>query len=58
MNRLHTIDEAREALGGISRSVIYSLINSGELASINIGRRRFVPDSAIADFIASKVDAA
>ena len=40
-------------LGGISRAAIYDLLNSGELPSVGIGRRRFVPAAAIAAFIAT-----
>jgi excisionase family DNA binding protein len=37
---LHGIEEARFVLGGISRATIYELLNSGELPSVVIGRRR------------------
>lgn len=50
---LYSIEEARSLLGGISRITIYALLNSGELASVIIGRRRFVPAGAITAFIAS-----
>lgn len=49
-----TIAEARAALGGISNVTIYSLINSGELRTFTIGRRRFVSREAIADFIRAR----
>jgi excisionase family DNA binding protein len=50
---LHSIEEARFVLGGISRATIYDLLNSGELPSVMTGRRRFVPAAAIAAFIAT-----
>jgi hypothetical protein len=49
---LYSIEEARSLLGGIGREQIYGLLNSGELSSVTIGRRRFVPAGAIASFIA------
>lgn len=50
---LYSIEEARSLLGGISRMTIYELLNGGELASLVIGRRRFIPAGAIATFIAT-----
>lgn len=50
---LYSIEDARYLLGGISRATIYDLLNSGELTSVVIGRRRFVPAAAIASFIAT-----
>lgn len=35
----------------VSRGTLYKLLNSGELASIHIGRARRVPESAINAFI-------
>jgi len=49
---LYSIEEARFLLGGIGREQIYGLLNSGELASVTIGRRRFIPAGAITAFIA------
>jgi hypothetical protein len=49
---LYSITEARERLGGISRNSIYALLNSGELASVVLGCRRFITAAAIADLIA------
>lgn len=50
---LYTILEAMELLGGISRNTIYNLMRDGRLASVPIGRRRFIPAVAIEDFIAT-----
>jgi excisionase family DNA binding protein len=47
--------EAAEAFG-ISRSMIYQLIGSGQLPSIRIGGRRLVPVSALRDFVANQCD--
>jgi len=52
---LYSIEEARSLLGGIGREQIYGLLNSGELASVTIGRRRFIPAGAIAAFIAVSI---
>ena len=48
---LYSVSEARELLGGISRNTIYALLNSGELASVVIGCRRFVSQEAISALI-------
>ena len=50
---LYSIEDARFMLGGIFRATIYDLLNNGELSSVMIGRRRFVPAAAIAAFIAT-----
>ena len=50
-DRLYSIPEACEALGGIGRSMVYDLIARGELSSIRVGRRRLVSSSAIRDYI-------
>jgi excisionase family DNA binding protein len=48
---LHSIQEARKLLGGISRNTIYQLLRSGELASVVIGCRRFISTAAITELI-------
>lgn len=48
---LYSIEEARELLGGISRNSIYHLLRDGKLASVPIGRRRFISVAAIEAFI-------
>jgi len=48
---LYSIEDARFLLGGIARKTIYDLLNSGQLASVIIGRRRFIPAAAITAFI-------
>jgi excisionase family DNA binding protein len=49
---LHSIQEARKLLGGISRNTIYKLLGSGELASVLVGCRRFISSAAIAEYVA------
>jgi excisionase family DNA binding protein len=44
--------DAGKALGGLGRTKIYELITSGELRTVKIGRRRFVPASAIEEYVA------
>jgi excisionase family DNA binding protein len=49
--RLHPVETAFERLC-ISRAKGYELIANGKLRSVKIGRRRLIPESAIAEFIA------
>lgn len=42
----------------IGHSKYYELISSGALRSVKIGRRRFVTEQAVADYIASLDQAA
>lgn len=51
------IPDAREALGGLGRTKVYELIASGELRTVKIGRRRFVPASAVEEYV-SRLQAA
>ena len=48
--RLNTIAQTTDRLG-ICRANLYNLLSSGQLRSVKIGRRRLVPEQAIADFI-------
>jgi excisionase family DNA binding protein len=52
--KIHPIEEVGERLGGLSRSFVYKLIREGELASITIGKRRFVSEAALDAFIARR----
>ncbi|MEX0709142.1 MAG: helix-turn-helix domain-containing protein [Woeseia sp.] len=47
----HTIAEARHLLGGIAPATIYALIQRGELRTFKVGRRRFVSNDALHDYI-------
>lgn len=57
MARLLTEKEVRERIP-VGHSKYYELIGSGELRSVKIGRRRFVTEEAIADYIAALDQAA
>ena len=49
---LYRVDEAAAALR-LSRSSVYELIRSGQLSSVKQGRRRLVPVTALAVYVAS-----
>ena len=49
---LYGVEEAAAALR-LSRSVLYELIRSSQLRTVKQGRRRLVPVSALADYVAS-----
>lgn len=49
--RLHDVKEVRRRLN-IGLTKFYELINSGELRSVTIGRRRLVSEDALVEFIA------
>ena len=49
---LYSINEARRLLGGIGRNTIYGIRASGDLASMTLGTRRFIPAEAIAKLFA------
>lgn len=44
------IPETQAALGGLSRSAIYELIDKGHLVRVKVGRRSFVTTASIADY--------
>lgn len=50
-DRLLSIDEAAATLG-LGRSRLYVEIGAGRLRSISVGRRRLIPSTAIAEYIA------
>ncbi|MFI5535295.1 helix-turn-helix domain-containing protein [Nocardia sp. NPDC051900] len=56
MSQLLTEQEVRKRIP-VGHSKYYELIGSGELRSVKIGRRRFVTEQAVADYIA-RLDAA
>ena len=49
---LYSVDEAAWALR-LSKSVLYELIRSGRLRTVKAGRRRLVPVTALAEYVAS-----
>ncbi len=48
--QLNSILETAEALK-VGRSTVYQLMESGQLRSIKIGRRRLISDDAIGEYI-------
>jgi excisionase family DNA binding protein len=56
VRRLYPIAEVAEALGGVTYHYVWQLIQSGELGSVKLGRRRLVPGSELDAFIASLKD--
>lgn len=52
-DRLLSVDQAAEVCG-VSRTRLYTELQSGRLRSIKVGRRRLVPSSAIAEFAAGR----
>lgn len=52
MSKLLTESDVRKLIP-IGHSKYYELIGSGALRSVKIGRRRFVTEQAITDYIAS-----
>jgi excisionase family DNA binding protein len=51
---LLTIPEAAASLG-VSRSLVYELVQVGTITTIKIGRSRRVPVAALEDFIAQQM---
>jgi len=51
--RLLSIDDAAERLG-IGRSRLYDELAAGRLRSLKVGRRRLVPASALAAYVAAE----
>ena len=41
---LHPVNDAREALGGISRATFYEMVKDGRIRLTKIGKRSFVSD--------------
>jgi hypothetical protein len=45
------VDETRKALGGLGRTKVYELANTGEITKINIGARGFFTTQSIAAYV-------
>ena len=45
------VKDAQQSLGGVSNVTVYRLIDSGDLRSYKIGRRRFIYLDSINDYI-------
>ncbi len=56
--QLVSLEAARQALGGISRQTLWRLVRAGQLESVTIGRRRFVPAESIQALIESSTSRA
>jgi excisionase family DNA binding protein len=52
-DRLLSINEAAQHLA-IGRTALYRQLGRGRIRSIKVGRRRLIPASAIADYIAGE----
>jgi excisionase family DNA binding protein len=52
----YTVDEARAALGGVSRHLIYEWIKSKQLGPIKVGGRRFITAEHMLKFLADHED--
>jgi excisionase family DNA binding protein len=51
MRHLTPVKEARQQLGGISRTTFYALVKDGELSLVKIGCRSFVQAEELDDFL-------
>ncbi|MGN6199113.1 helix-turn-helix domain-containing protein [Humibacter sp.] len=50
---LHPIPEVAQVLGGMSRSTIYELFDSGALKRVKVGTRVYVTHEELERFVAS-----
>ena len=50
---LVSIPDACYQLGGISRTTIFELVNSGHLVKVNIGTRGFITGKSLDGYVAS-----
>ena len=53
----YTVTEVQKLLG-LGRSRVYELIETGELPSIKIGKRRLVPATVLSKFINDRLESA
>lgn len=51
---LLTVEEAAQQLG-IGRTLMYSLVSTGEIHSITLGRLRRIPAEALAAYVAARI---
>lgn len=49
--RLIPVPEARKLLGGIGHTMIYDLINRGDIVRVKIGARAFITSGSLAAYI-------
>jgi excisionase family DNA binding protein len=50
---LHSIPQAAEVLGGVSRSVLYEKIKGGEIATVKVGRRTYITHAELERYVRS-----
>ncbi|MEE6179205.1 DNA-binding protein [Mycobacterium sp. 050134] len=50
---LLSLPQAQAALGGISLTLLYKLIDTGSVTRVKIGRRAFITQASVAAFVAS-----
>ncbi len=48
---LHPIPEAADVLGGMSRSILYEKIASGEIAAVKVGRRTYIAHGELERYV-------
>ena len=48
---LYSLEQASEVLGGLGRTSIFELIKAGEIKVVRIGRRTFISEKALTDFV-------
>ena len=53
--KLLTVSEAAATLG-LGRSLVYTLVTTGEIKSLKIGRARRIPLSAMDEFISQRLE--
>ena len=51
VNKLLSIQEVRDVLGGIARTTVYQLINDEELVRVKIGRRALVTSESVEQYV-------
>lgn len=50
---LNDVDESREVLGGMSRSVLYAEIKAGRIQPVKVGRRTYFTSDELQRYVAS-----
>jgi excisionase family DNA binding protein len=50
---LYSLDQASEALGGLGKTTIFELIKTGALKVVRIGRRTFISQNALTEFVSA-----
>lgn len=53
-DRLYTVKEVQDYLR-LSRSKVFELLSTGEIASLKIGTSRRIPSKALRDFVEAKL---